>query len=425
MSLKHQLFKLIICRGFEFLCFLGFIQHIYGVFFSYMSYRTHSDISLGMSDILPMPTFGFCTRFNEVLDRKNYKENGLFPHPPKAYQDGLNEQASLTVRQIFEVTPNPNKSIERCRLHIPNSFRMERYEGEECQKRIRVKQFLMQQYICYAFTPTVTPNYSLIWVTHSLQFSMLLYGIVLKSDFNRASILIPIVYETDDGYSEYPSESRSFVKKGFRFKSWNVHDESTLISNYFRLYYVRFQVELLPPPYDTHCSSYNPRHMCIRNCLTKKISVLNKLPFTEIFSEPLDIKPVSQKDLYNQTVETLIGKVHALCSKKCIHRPCALTYTSTSFEASLNRPLGLALKFEIFVPKSPTTKIISKPLSTFVEFAVYVCSCIGIWFGVSVHSLNPFNFKCLVVLKKTFSMFIPLWNNIKEFHTKNRRRVVK
>jgi hypothetical protein len=53
--------------------------------------------------------------------------------------------------------------------------------------------------------------------------------------------------------------------------------------------------------------------------------------------------------------------------------------------------------FSVSVPKSPDYFIIFEAKMTFLEYFIHVISCFGIWFGVSILSLNPLQYKKYII----------------------------
>ena len=384
--------RVCLSRCYQIICVIGFLYHMNEIICIFMSHRTRSHITIGMDDVLPMPSCVVCTRYTDILNRTEYKKYGLFSKRPAFADDHAIEQSRLTVREIFHLTPNPNKSINKCLLRIGDTFRMEYYNTTDCQSRMNVRKFLMQEYICYSFTPNNSRNYSITWVTHSLLNSMHLFDFLLTDDFATSTQILPIVYDSF-GDSKYPLYSRNFAKPVFRFKSYLVQDSSTLISNLYRMFHSGYQVKLLSYPYDTDCTNDNPKRDCSRKCIIAKSLILNRVPFSEIVARELDIKPVSPDDLNNKTVEDTIGKAHIYCSNNCRRDPCFSSFSTTSIQPIRSDTVGNSMRFEIFTPETPITSIDTEPSLPFTEFIIYSCSCIGLWFGISIFSLNPMKLK--------------------------------
>ena len=392
---ENQTKRIRVClsRCYRIICVIGFLYHINEIISIFMSHGTRSHVTFGMDDILPMPNCVVCATYIDILNRTDYKKYGLFPKKPASANDQAYEQSRLTVREIFHLTPNPNKSINKCLLRIGDTFRMEYYNTTDCQSRMNVRKFLMQEYICYSFTPNNSRNYSITWVTHSLLNSMHLFDFVLTDDFATSSQILPIVSERVGERIDYPLFSRNFAKPVFRFQSHIVQDSSTLISNLYRLFHSTYRVQLLSYPYDTDCTKDNPRHECIRKCVTQKSLILHRAPFTEMVFDELDIKIISPDDLKNKSVEDTIGKVHVYCSNQCSRETCFKSFSTTSIQPIRSDTVGNSMRFEVFTPETPITSIDTEPSLTFIDFIIYSCSCIGLWFGISIFSLNPTKLK--------------------------------
>ena len=106
---------------------------------------------------------------------------------------------------------------------------------------------------------------------------------------------------------------------------------------------------------------------------------------------------LSSYDIANDTVVEELGRFSNQCRNACKAPDCHESYSITSGlpEATSSQ----TLKFSVEVPREPSFTVNYHPKVQFIEFAVYVLSCFGTWFGISALHLNPFRLK-LTDLKK-------------------------
>lgn len=148
----------------------------------------------------------------------------------------------------------------------------------------------------------------------------------------------------------------------------------------------------LPPPYNTGCIDYTKlgfqsmtecRHRCLIN---KSKDAFGKLPFSPIYTLPSDFKHISPTDLQNLTIMTSLIHFKELCILACHEANCKESYTITK---TTSKDHWESMVLIINIPREPTMKIEHVPELKLVEFLVYIMSCFGTWFGLSILHLNP------------------------------------
>lgn len=182
------------------------------------------------------------------------------------------------------------------------------------------------------------------------------------------------------------------------------YDPLTKKANYsfFQSTYSVLQICKLPDPYDTGCLDYKAKlgyesqSECRRDCNTNRtLSAFSKVPFSVASDDSLDpsIHHVTNDDLEdNQNMNQKLISIESECKDLCKKPDCndQFSLTKTDKEESKNAS-SLAITFEVSVPRKPDFSIKHRERITWNEFLVYVLSCFGIWFGLSVLSVNPFN----------------------------------
>lgn len=78
----------------------------------------------------------------------------------------------------------------------------------------------------------------------------------------------------------------------------------------------------------------------------------------------------------------------SICDSECRQEPCHITYTKSNMVVTVHD----IAQFIVKIPPEPFTKVTCHPSIRLIEFLVYILSCFGTWFGISVLGLNPLKF---------------------------------
>ena len=150
---------------------------------------------------------------------------------------------------------------------------------------------------------------------------------------------------------------------------------------------------MLPSPYDTHCTKYfqweELKKNCVNECLrTKSAKKFQKIPFTIIQDTPMNMKHISGEDLENETFALQLKKIEETCDWQCRWPACEVEYHTTRIQ---KEERGRDSVFSIIVqaPGAPSITVRSEARQAFREFAIYVTSTFGTWFGLSILNFNP------------------------------------
>ena len=156
--------------------------------------------------------------------------------------------------------------------------------------------------------------------------------------------------------------------------------------------YSNLSFTLLPHPYDSNCRDYrldglSGRRECHYRCLERlAVARFNKSHYSNLIYEPRKHKHLSVYDLMNETINEQLKGMESRCARLCAQPPCAYHYSITSISVAANPHVQ---DLHVQIPYQPFMHILHLPAMQLVEFLVYVLSCLGVWFGVSVLSLNP------------------------------------
>ena len=381
----------------------GFLIQSGDVLRVYFEYRTRSDVSILVPKRISAPDVSLCVRYVDVL-KGNYNissTNTSYEEDEKIRKI----QTKITIREIFDNTPEASELSEKCLLRLPQDYRLYTFNASECNKRFSVTKFYTQEYICYRwafilknvedrfryfddFTLKNETYFEYQNLAFTLSYPGLIYGIMMNYSSVYGADLCKVVLNNADslpvnsiGYA--PTFNRG-VKLAPKYNLINVGYSIT-------------QLRRLPPPYNTDCRDYfdtqGEKKPCIDACLLKEtLRVFDKVPFSFIKSNPENKKHISVDDLRNGTFSNLLTQMEMNCSSQCSQEQCLREFYSTTL---FKEESGEFEYFQIMVsaPKSPIIKVITKPSWSIEEFLIYISTIFGIWFGVSVVSLNPLKLK--------------------------------
>lgn len=163
--------------------------------------------------------------------------------------------------------------------------------------------------------------------------------------------------------------------------------------NKLQVGYSKLTVGLLPPPYSTQCDEYpfhnGSRKICINECIDKYVQgVFGKVPFNVPRVIPCDMRPIGGNDISNLTFTRLLDALEKRCEDRCVRMACMDTFYTTNLQKEEKDEFG-GVSMHILAPKSAEISVMNKETLTLTDFFVYVTSCFGTWFGLSVLSFQP------------------------------------
>lgn len=379
---RRTLLRFFLIHAFNALCLMGFLYQVEMISYSFFKYETVTRIDNKVREEVEAPNLALCFRYIDIMDFKRLrKETNIVMKPAKELDDISENQSKLTVQQILEYSPPSDKCMNWCLYRYDDSVRTDSLNShEECAVHWNVDKFYTQEFVCYRFSKKVNDNYILEVVAHSLQFSHTLFGIGLIKEFNAAGALLAIVY-----YGTFPFVSRDYTSLTTRVKGVGP------INKYY-LTFFRTNFFKQPAPYDSMCVpgiKFEDKYKCMRDCLNKNLTNIGRVPFSEILDKNWPYKHINVGDLKNETIFELVNDSNKKCLDKCEFITCAGDFTSTYLTGSSDTTLKTT-SYLVRIPQAPLVIMRSHPKLVLQDFFVYLCSCFGIWFGISLYHFNPF-----------------------------------
>ena len=186
-----------------------------------------------------------------------------------------------------------------------------------------------------------------------------------------------------------PEISRSFYVFKLRY---TFDPPETSKQNTFRIWGDMYSIKSLPKPYDTNCVKEEEKEyaLCHRKCNIAAFERHGYFPSNEYTIRPLQMKHLNQEALRNKTLVGDIKLESEACLKKCSRKGCSYWYSVTGVE-SFSYLNNHTIELGSTCSNRPAVDIQFQRKITIMEFVMYVSSSLGIWFGISILSINPFS----------------------------------
>jgi hypothetical protein len=368
----------------------------------YFAFSTITRIDLNPTNDFSNPGLTFCALYPNLIDRKDHKKYGIrrvldwtFIHE---------EFEKFTIKEIFRLTPDPETIIKGCQYRY-HDYYLTNFNSTDCYNLFKVGKYLIGPYVCFTFTTRERNNhFDCEDIPKSPSSPYEMYSITLVDQFlsiNVAkfisfipSIKIPI-----------PTVSYRFARTVNRFGK---HGRDKTMINYAFISGDMYAIEKLPQPYDTRCThtpgedEYSSKEKC-NNDVYKLYKLASPM---DIILKGSNLRPFSVRQNENESLIQEIKTKLKNCKKDCHRSLCSDWY---SVSQTIYYPFLRLNSISITSTCSirPTTQIVFIPKITIIDYIVYLSGCFGIWFGVSVISLNPFSTKKLAKSNALSKGFVP------------------
>ena len=375
MSLSFKFLSVVIVVG----CSVGLIFQLKEVSTDYFRYQTDTKVHIQPHFKTKVPILSACIKVVDVYDCNQVaKRFGA----PCVRRDGSwrnwDEWSKiwprLTIADILNLTPPVDQVlsvIDRPCLVRKSSNDVAEYTANECYKFFTITKYFHRESICYK----LAPNMGNEWL-HIEDYTLkdFFFGTLFKIDFNETLF----------------SDSR--VVTGAVHEAATIHLHDTMMSPFIEFkesnqFFIKFtyntiEQQLKEPPFDTDCQMYPRgdsgtvrRLWLIQN---ETVKTLNRSIPDVMHSQPLNTGVLTVK-ARDPEYQVILDKFSRRGRNTCTTR-------STISRVAVS-PFG-AFVFGVSWPDGLMVNIKSTPKSGVIDYIVYVCSCIGFWFGFSVLSLN-------------------------------------
>lgn len=323
----------------------------------------------------------------DILDFKAIKKELNIDFPsPKDFKTNFslyfNAVKQLTVKDYFKYTPG-NESILQdyggCTVRYPKRWAIKHPwpKAKECYQMFEIKKYLHRGMVCYMFD-FETNHQSVSMEEYSLvpEMSNVMYKIYLNKTIfgklNSYSIFL---------HGENTSKLYDSVFSPKRYVRSTDDDDLLNID----VTYSSITTTLLETPYDTNCKDiegFNSMAEHWFHRLRKKF--INRIGIVDTFApiyDLYDLPLLGSEYFVNQSVLQQVNQIYNNMESEqnlCINHHYAskqvVSYTN-------NVRIGVYWPEEYFIVINHVEE------QLLIDYIVYVCSSIGIWFGLSFCSL--------------------------------------
>ncbi|KAI1289692.1 hypothetical protein HDE_08303 [Halotydeus destructor] len=328
-----------------------------------------------------------CPSTNQVFNFEAYNAKYNTSLGNLTYHDVLTFQGMMTVAQLLEFSPSSDDLLEKCYLRRPQRNHVKEMNRLECNNVFSVKKYFVFEYMCYVVS--LKPgNWGLLYDTNRISYALnhpaLFYELVLSSEWHK--------YLNEFKVLAAPRSILGQSIAGAHVVSRGLSHGSALFNRFVVKHY-KISHERLPPPYDSMCRDYFAQGFkssrdCAGTCMGKRIlEQLDRHWYGVHSYYPIDKLPVSTVDAKNKTFASLFERIYADCQAMCAQRECKQTFTITM--VSDRRRDNVHIMLAVETTNQPSFYLMNEAELTVEPYLIFVMSCIGSWFGLSVLSFNP------------------------------------
>ncbi|KAI1279536.1 hypothetical protein HDE_14067 [Halotydeus destructor] len=357
----------------------------------YLAYLTVTNVITEMHKLDKPTDFALCLRYNDIFDIQRYKmDTGL---KTDIDRDNLDTFGQFTVRDIFNYTPKVDDMLKGCALRYPGHLDLVFFNASECNRRLQIRKYTMQDYMCYDYSLLLNKTSSKSYEYSDVARSLSYMGTLAIFEVNVTSRRMKIMGHT---YGSLPLMTWMFSP----LVRYDIDDKKRNLQ--FNVESANIHIHRKPAPYDTNCLDYVPQERgqltnqfeCVKN---KTLSYLDKMPIgTIIMDSSITRRVTSRKDLRNITVAAMLSNIKENCDAKYPQPNCDSLFTMNQVDRSSSIRDGIVVYLNI--PRTLFIALFSHEVMTYLDFAIYTLSAAGSWLGISVFSFEPT--KWLITLRR-------------------------
>ncbi|KAI1304140.1 hypothetical protein HDE_01914 [Halotydeus destructor] len=372
------------------ICTLGFAYQVADLNAYYFQYQTMTIIDTDIERQSFAPDIHICPTTHEIFDFKAYQKHkqnidNMTTVRIVYTKDIFRFQSTMKVKDLLEYSPLAEDMIKLCSLRRPKAHHVIVKNSTACVPFFNVTKYFTMENICYHIQPIPGQEdikYDLYRMAYIIHYPGTFYVLRLTEAWDEIltfKVLSVVRNPGDKSAILSPTIFRGYMN-GMR-----MYDLFTV--SHSKMRHLR-----MPPPYDTMCRHYDKQGLgtqtgCTNSCMYKLcLEQLDRIWAGSRVYTPMDKLPVSRLDFRNETFSQLFEDIYVHCQEKCAQLECDMTWTLT--EASREQYFA-GTTFQVVVSRKPSFEIKHDALTTLQAYVIYLMSCVGSWFGLSVLSVNP------------------------------------
>ena len=279
------------------------------------------------SSLRSLNKVSLCFRFIDIVNLTRFNsDTGSDVKMPTSLDERIDLEDKMNIRQMFDYTPDVDDILKSC-FYRPDDWNFKLMSGPDCRSFVNVSRYLTQEYMCYMFSPIITPNIRLQSVTQSMYYQFMVYQITLNPNLSKVMFVNTAIFE-----NELPYISRDFSVLTNLIGSQHMYS-----GIYLSVYPATFRFIRLQRPYDTMCRNLKTDiiFQCMHKCYMQNIQEIGgKIPASQIITAKSNYKIMGAKDLRDPMMSKRMTRLTDFCEKKCFFVSCNYNYTRATVVAS-------------------------------------------------------------------------------------------
>lgn len=374
------------------LCSAGLVYQTWNVGERYAEYRTKTLINMKTQSKVDYPSISLCFRYHDMLDREKVSKSknirlGRWDDVKFDAMKFFKSTVNFSISEIYEYTPSENHILRNgigCSIRYTGRYRMDNINTSNCYKIFRIEKYLAREFVCFRLIPRIAEKLTIGEANLCPSHVGVLYRIYLNSK----------IFKNMYGMSIMIHSNRSNIMYDTLFSSNTLLIMKTMPKAF--VFHREFERLRMVKPYDTSCTPF-PDSDSVRSWNERRYDAINSLsmskwnfstPFHLTFNSSLNVRKVLDYRTFQEFPdyrEWLADIMERYFSNRKV--TCFTNYFGTRSQIHQEmRP-----EFSIQWTQDEKTIITHAPEQELIDFIVYICSCIGTWFGISAYSaINTF-----------------------------------
>ncbi|KAI1289694.1 hypothetical protein HDE_08300 [Halotydeus destructor] len=333
------------------------------------------------------PDLHICPATDQIFNFDEY--NAKFKTSlgkPTSHTEVFEFQSMMTVAQLLEYSPSTEDLLDNCVIRRPYSNAIHYLEGLKCHNAFNVKKYFVFEYICYVVSLVPERDnelYDTNVISYALNFPGIFYELRVNFNWVRFMNYFKLLAAQKGSYSRSIAGAK-LITRG------KLND--SILFNRFVVSAYKIGYHQLPPPFDTMCRDYIGQGLkgaryCASSCIGRRVlQQLDRHWYAKHTYNPVDKRPVSSNDFKNTTFGQLFKSIFIECHALCSQAPCDKTWMMTLVQSQRYQD---GVMFSVTTTNQPSFHLQSEAQLTIEAYLLFVMSCIGSWFGLSILSLSP------------------------------------
>lgn len=355
---------------------------------SYFKYPTQSKVVVIPHFSLKVPSLSACLRVADVIKVEEINRDlnlNLF-HPTElwsSWTEWTERTQTLTLGDRLKYTPRIDELLDPktgCAIRTPGKDHLEYFPGGKCNELFDTSKYYHRESVCYKFTPRMNANELAVkhYTLTDEAYGMIFFILMNPKMFKDIKVISSYIHN-DESIKLYDALLAQYIMIP--------NDKIEILPTFNTINLTR-----LEPPFDTQCQKYPPGSAMVIEILKKiqneTLTELNRSIPALMIPDDGDEQKMSSllmtssaltmnetlKKRYREIVEKYQDNGRYSCSISCM-------ITRISFGKDEQ------FQFRIAWPDGLKFSINYEGKNTVIDYIVYICSCVGIWFGISAFSL--------------------------------------